>query len=409
VPRLRFPEFENVGEWEVKRLGEVLDYERPDKYIVNSENYTDNGVPVLTANKSFILGYTNEAEGVCENLPAIIFDDFTTDKKFVDFPFKVKSSAIKILRPKGKNDLKFIFELMSLIRFEAKEHKRYYISAYQNLTVQIPNPAEQQKIASCLSSLDEVIRAESQKLELYQQHKKGLLQNLFPNSLNCDSQGLNDEHDFSKVPKLRFPEFEESGEWVEKLVGEYFTVGSSKRVLQEDWTNHGVPFYRTRELVSLSKNEPFKSEVFISEELFSELKERYSIPTEGDFLVSGVGTLGICYQVQSKDKFYFKDGNVLWFKLEKGLNSTYFKYCFQSEHIQNQIIGQTSKSTVGTYTIQNAKKTKFWYPPTIKEQQKIAACLSSLDDLINAQTQKIEMLQRHKKGLLQGLFPPINN
>ena len=396
VPKLRFPEFQNEGEWEVKKLGEVLDYERPDKYIVNSENYTDNGVPVLTANKSFILGYTNEAEGVCENLPAIIFDDFTTDKKFVDFPFKVKSSAIKILRPKGKNDLKFIFELMSLIRFEAKEHKRYYISAYQNLTVQIPNPAEQQKIAACLSSLDELIEAESQKLELYQQRKKGLLQNLFP-------------REGETVPKLRFKDFEESGEWVEKLVGEYFTVGSSKRVLQEDWTNHGVPFYRTRELVSLSKNEPFKSEVFISEELFSELKERYSIPTEGDFLVSGVGTLGICYQVQSKDKFYFKDGNVLWFKLEKGLNSTYFKYCFQSEHIQNQIIGQTSKSTVGTYTIQNAKKTKFWYPPTIKEQQKIAACLSSLDDLINAQTQKIEMLQRHKKGLLQGLFPPINN
>jgi len=125
-----------MGEWELKKLGEVLDYERPNKYIVNSENYIDSGIPVLTANKSFILGYTNQAEGVFENLPAIIFDDFTTDKKYVNFPFKVKSSAIKILRPKEKDNLKFIFELMSLIRFEAKEHKRYYISAYQNLTVQ---------------------------------------------------------------------------------------------------------------------------------------------------------------------------------------------------------------------------------------------------------------------------------
>lgn len=180
VPKLRFKEFVDSGEWEVKRLGEVLDYERPDKYIVSSENYNDSGIPVLTANKSFILGYTNETEGVCKNLPAIIFDDFTTDKKYVDFPFKVKSSAIKILRPKGNENLKFIFELMTLIRFEAKEHKRYYISSYQNLLVPIPKPQEQQKIAACLSSLDDLINAQSQKIELLQQHKKGLLQGLFP-------------------------------------------------------------------------------------------------------------------------------------------------------------------------------------------------------------------------------------
>jgi len=180
LPKLRFPEFQDAEEWEVKRLSELLDYERPDKYIVSSENYNDSGIPVLTANKSFILGYTNESEGVCENLPAIIFDDFTTDKKYVDFPFKVKSSAIKILRTKEKDDLKFLFELMSLIRLEAKEHKRYYISVYQNLSVPVPSPKEQQKIASCLSSLDDLINAQRQKIESLKQHKKGLLQGLFP-------------------------------------------------------------------------------------------------------------------------------------------------------------------------------------------------------------------------------------
>jgi type I restriction enzyme S subunit len=216
---------------------------------------------------------------------------------------------------------------------------------------------------------------------------------------------MNETNENKLVPKLRFPEFNKDGEWDEKLVEEYFTVGSSKRVLQEDWTNYGVPFYRTRELVSLSKNESFRSEVFISEELFSELQKSYGIPKEGDFLVSGVGTLGICYQVTAKDNFYFKDGNVLWFKLERGLNSTYFKYCFQSDHIQNQITGQASISTVGTYTIQNAKKTKFWYPPTYEEQQKIADCLSSIDEVITAESQKLKVLKEHKKGLLQNLFP----
>jgi len=91
--------------------------------------------------------------------------------------------------------------------------------------------------------------------------------------------------------------------------------------------------------------------------------------------------------------------------LNEGLVSTYFKYFFQSDYIQNQIDGQKSKSTVGTYTIQNAKKTKLWCPPVINEQQKIADCLSSLDDQITEQAQKIETLKLHKKGLMQGLFP----
>lgn len=207
------------------------------------------------------------------------------------------------------------------------------------------------------------------------------------------------------VPKMRFPEFLDSGEWKEKLVEDFFLVGSSKRVLQEDWTTQGVPFYRTRELVSLSKNEPFSSEIFISEKLFYEITQKYGLPTEGDFLVSGVGTLGISYQVQAGDRFYFKDGNVLWFKIKEGIVSRFFNYTYQSDLVQNQIIGQASKSTVGTYTIQNAKKTKFFWPANTNEQQKIADCLTSLDELIIVETGKLEAYKAHKKGLMQKLFP----
>lgn len=218
-----------------------------------------------------------------------------------------------------------------------------------------------------------------------------------------DYQRMSNEIKNKTVPKLRFPDFET--DWKEKLIEDFFEVGSSKRVLEEDWTNQGIPFYRTRELVSLSKNEPFSNEVFISEELYYELSNKYGLPKEGDFLVSGVGTLGISYQVKAEDKFYFKDGNVIWFKLKSGIVSNYFKYCFQSDNIQKQIFGQASISTVGTYTIQNAKKTKFWYPTNIDEQQKIASCFSSLDDLIIAENQKLDALKAHKKGLMQQLFP----
>ena len=125
VPRLRFPEFRDGGDWEIKQVKDLLDYEQPTKYLVNNTNYINKGIPVLTANKSFILGYTNEQEGIYRNTPVIIFDDFTTDSKYVDFAFKVKSSAIKILSSTGDNDIRLSHALFHTITFDAYQHKRY--------------------------------------------------------------------------------------------------------------------------------------------------------------------------------------------------------------------------------------------------------------------------------------------
>jgi len=179
VPELRFKSYKQ--KWEKTTFDNLLNYERPEKYIVENTNYESSGTPVLTANKAFILGYSSEKVGIYKKVPVILFDDFTTDKKFVDFPFKVKSSAIKILKPRGQNNLKFIFELMNNTKFTSTEHKRYYISTYKNITVYATkNQKEQQKIAECISSLDDLISAQIEKIELLKQHKRGLLQGLFP-------------------------------------------------------------------------------------------------------------------------------------------------------------------------------------------------------------------------------------
>jgi len=127
--------------WPMVELSEVFDYEQPTKYIVDSVNYSDEySIPVLTAGKTFILGYTNETEGIFKSdLPVIIFDDFTTAIKFVDFPFKVKSSAMKILRAdKTKADIKFLFYSMQKISFPVNEHKRYWISEYSKIKIPLP-------------------------------------------------------------------------------------------------------------------------------------------------------------------------------------------------------------------------------------------------------------------------------
>ena len=183
TPEFRFPKFYDNREWAIRPLSDILYYEQPTQYIVEDTGYKKKGIPVLTANKGFILGYTSETSNIYNNLPVIIFDDFTTDKKFVEFPFKVKSSAIKLLKLKdeSKDHLRFVFESMNNIVFEEKEHKRYYISTYQNLEIPIPSSLEEQnKIAETITQLDNLLKAFEHKIVILNDYKHGLMQRIFP-------------------------------------------------------------------------------------------------------------------------------------------------------------------------------------------------------------------------------------
>ncbi len=142
---------------EYKALGEVLDYEQPTKYIVKSTDYDDNfDIPVLTAGQSFILGYTNEPDGIFQaskDNPVIIFDDFTTSFHWVDFNFKVKSSAMKMLRPyNDENSFKYIYYAMRCILFEPQDHTRHWISKYSLFTIPVPPLPVQEEIVRILDS-----------------------------------------------------------------------------------------------------------------------------------------------------------------------------------------------------------------------------------------------------------------
>lgn len=171
--------------WQTVEIGELLDYEQPGKYIVASTDYNSiHKTPVLTANKGFILGFTGETFGIYKNVPVIIFDDFTMDNKFVDFEFKVKSSAIKILTAKNKSvNLKFIFEKIQLINLVIGQHRRHYLSEYQYLTVDMPDINEQNAIANILVIADNEIRELEKKIAIIKDQKKYLLNNLITGTI----------------------------------------------------------------------------------------------------------------------------------------------------------------------------------------------------------------------------------
>ena len=146
--------------WIICRLEDIIEYEQPQAYIVESTDYSDRySIPVLTPGKTFILGYTKESEGVCANLPVIIFDDFSTESRYVDFPFKVKSSAMKILRTRGEIDIRYVAYYMSITRLTGDTHKRYWISEYSKLPIPIPPINEQHRIVKRIEDINKSLAA----------------------------------------------------------------------------------------------------------------------------------------------------------------------------------------------------------------------------------------------------------
>lgn len=183
-------------DWTQCRFDDLLDYEQPTKYIVQDTKYSDKyKTPVLTAGKTFIKGYTNETEGVFNNLPTIIFDDFTTASQFVDFEFKVKSSAMKILVPTSELvNMKFVFYCMQVNKVRNDTHKRYWISTFSKKKFLLPPLPIQRalvtKIENLFTSLDKGIadlKKAKEQLEIYRQ---AVLKKAFEGKLTNDKLEL---------------------------------------------------------------------------------------------------------------------------------------------------------------------------------------------------------------------------
>ena len=168
-------------EW--KELGDLLSFEQPTPYLVKSTDYDESyETPVLTAGQSFILGYTNEKEGIYKSNkenPNIIFDDFTTSFHWIDFDFKVKSSAMKMLRPKEGVNFRYVYFAMRQIKFTPAQHQRHWISLYSHFTIPIPSLAEQERIVGILdtftASIDNLKEQISQRRKQFECYRDQLL------------------------------------------------------------------------------------------------------------------------------------------------------------------------------------------------------------------------------------------
>ncbi len=399
IPELRFPEFKNEGEWEEDMVYNLVFTITPPKKITSS-NYQKYGkFPIIDQSKNYYCGWTNDNEAVItEDLPLIIFGDHTCVIKIAKKPFAQGADGIKILKTKDKIFPEYLFHYLCHNEVVMEDYKRHY-SILKDKVIVFPNinSGEQQRIASCLSSLDEVIEAHSKKLELLKDHKKGLMQNLFP-------------QDGEKVPKLRFKEFENSGEWEEKKISDFGETISGLTGKSKDDFGAGKPFVTYKQVFDNSEiNFEQCERVQISDD------ENQTSLQQGDILFTTssetpneVGFASVLIDFP-KEKTYLNSFCFALrpFNIEK-TQPQFSRYLFHSPIYRRSVTAIAQGST--RYNISKGAFVEIQVPiPAPTEQQKIASCLSSLDEVIEAQVAKIEQLKLHKKGLMQGLFPKIND
>lgn len=204
-------------------------------------------------------------------------------------------------------------------------------------------------------------------------------------------------------PKIRFKGY--TDDWEQRKLGDMMDVTSVKRIRQSDWTDSGVRFLRARDIVAESKNEEVSEPLFISQEKYDEYSEVSGKVEKGDLLVTGVGTIGVPMLINSEEPLYFKDGNIIWFKNKNAIDGRFFYHLFNGLNVQKFIKESAGTGTVGTYTIENGKKTPINLPLRKEEQEKIGEYFSNLDHLITLHQRKCEETKKLKKYMLQKMFP----
>lgn len=287
VPELRFPGF--TDDWEERKFVDFIDVKSGKDY----KHLNSGSIPVYGTG-----GYMLSVDRALSDIDAIgIGRKGTIDKPYLlKAPFWTVDTLFYAV-PKQNIDLQFSLSIFKKINWKKFDESTGVPSlsktVINSVGASVPSYEEQQKIGSFFQQLDETIALHQRKLDLLKEQKKGYLQKMFPKN-------------GEKVPELRFTGF--ADDWEERKLGEVATLSSSKRIHLSDYVTEGIPFYRGGEISTggITGNQ----ELFISQEKFDEIKEKYGVPSEGDILVTAVGTLGNLWKVDSR-RFYYKDGNLI--------------------------------------------------------------------------------------------------
>lgn len=409
IPELRFPEFKNEGEWEIKTIGDVANSES-SSMALNKLDLKPTGYPVYGADS--IVGYIDEFQHKDKYI-SIVKDGSGVGRLNLCQSNSSILGTLTSLKSKNKKqyDLVWLYYLLNTVDFSVYVKgagiPHIYYSDFKNEIVPVPNPKEQQKIASCLASLDDLIESHNQKLDLLKDHKKGLMQNLFP-------------QEGEKVPNFRFPEFKKDGNWIKETVGDIYEFKVTNSFSRENLNyengtvkniHYGDIHTKFNTLFDIAKEDV----PFINPDVSIEKIRKESYCNVGDIVFADasedMNDVGKSIEIVnlSNEKLVSGLHTLLARQKKKKLAIGFGGYLFKSGWVRKQIQREAQGAKVLGISATRISNVQILYPDNHKEQQKISSCLASLDELITENTEKIEQLKRHKKGLMQGLFPKMND
>ena len=328
-----------------------------------------------------------------------------------DIPMAVAPNSI-VVRTTDLLETQFLKSIMlstygqnALVAFTAgSAMPKFNKTQLRSLLIPLPTIYAQQSIISTVNTIFEtiqVIENDKDELENLIKHTKSKILDLAIHG-KLVPQDPNDEPAEELLKRIAtsdnrpYKKFDDDipfslpKNWEWCYLGDICRISSAKRVLQQDWKDSGIPFYRAREIAQLSNNEKVKDDLFITPELYRELKNKYGVPISGDLMISAVGTIGKVYIVKETDCFYYKDASVICFsKKEKSIDSKYLKLCLESGFLQNQIYSQSTGTTVDTITINKAQE--YLFPlPNITEQQRIVTKIEELFSYLDTISSNLE-------------------
>ncbi len=393
VPRLRFPEFRDAGEWAGKKIQQIAKIYK-GKGISKADISSDGKQLCIRYGEL----YTSYSEVILEVISKTSLPADTLFLSKINDVIIPASGETKIDIATSSCVMKDDVALGGDLNIIRSCQNGVFISYYVNgnlkeeiakkaqgdtvvhlypaqigqLDIAIPSKKEQQRIADCLSSLDERIAAEADKLDALKSHKNGLLKQLFP------AEG-------ETLPPLRFPEFRDARGWEEELIESVAEVATGNKDTQDKVDGGAYPFFvRSQQVESID----------------AYALDCEAVLTSGD----GVGVGKNFHYIEGK--FNFHQRVYCIYNFSENVSGKFFFYFF-SEKFYKHVMKLSAKNSVDS--VRRAMITELSIMiPSLKEQQRIADCLSSLDEIISAQTQKIELLKAHKKGLMQQLFPEID-
>lgn len=369
-------------------LGNLLEYEQPTAYIVESTDYSDSySVPVLTAGKSFILGYTNEMDGVFDKTPVIIFDDFTTATQYVNFPFKVKSSAMKILHINKDLVLpKYIYYRIQIIHFDHSTHKRYWIQQYSKIRVSIPPIPEQERIVARIeelfSQLDagvETLKKTKAQLAVYRQ---AVLKEAF-NSAEVDCKVLPIAEILTKTRKG-------------------MSTGPFGTMIKK--SNHkatGVPMLG---IENIGRGQFVDgNKIYVTAEKAEELKA-FSLRA-GDIIISRSGTVGEICAVPERAEGSLLSTNLMRVSLDNTMiRSDYFIALFQSKGIVLDQIKELCKGSTRDFLNQTILKQIVFPVPSMEKQEEIVSIIEARMSVCDSIEQTVDIALQQAEVMRQSIL-----